>query len=141
MIIDIVIIISIIVLFIYILMKQNELKQLLLKNNISPNYNYIMNFDKYNSFLEYCENTSFQILYQEHFLLYIEEKTTLSEEEEVKFINMYMELLSIFMGNWFEEYQQFFPSKEIYYQFLISRFKLKLKAIFKDKYIVSEEVL
>lgn len=141
MIIDIVIIISIIVLFIYILMKQNELKQLLLKNNISPNYTYIMNFDKYNSFLEYCENTSFQILYQEHFLLYIEEKTTLSEEEEVKFINMYMELLSIFMGNWFEEYQQFFPSKEIYYQFLISRFKLKLKAIFKDKYIVSEEVL
>jgi hypothetical protein len=141
MIIDIVIIISIIVLFIYILMKQNELKQLLLKNNISPNYNYIMNFDKYNSFLEYCENTSFQILYQEHFLLYIEEKTTLSEEEEVKFINMYIELLSIFMGNWFEEYQQFFPSKEIYYQFLISRFKLKLKAIFKDKYIVSEEVL
>src|SRR5690606_9084315 len=119
-------IISIIVLFIYILMKQNELKQLLLKNNISPNYNYIMNFDKYNSFLEYCENTSFQILYQEHFLLYIEEKTTLSEEEEVKFINMYIELLSIFMGNWFEEYQQFFPSKEIYYQFLISRFKLKL---------------
>jgi len=141
MIIDIVIIISIIILFIYILMKQNELKQLLLKNNISPNYNYIMNFDKYNSFLEYCENTSFQILYQEHFLLYIEEKTTLSEEEEVKFINMYIELLSIFMGNWFEEYQQFFPSKEIYYQFLISRFKLKLKAIFKDKYIVSEEVL
>lgn len=141
MIIDIVIIISIIILFIYILMKQNELKQLLLKNNISPNYTYIMNFDKYNSFLEYCENTSFQILYQEHFLLYIEEKTTLSEEEEVKFINMYMELLSIFMGNWFEEYQQFFPSKEIYYQFLISRFKLKLKAIFKDKYIVSEEVL
>lgn len=140
MIINIIILLLIIILFIYNFLEQKKIKQDLSNNN-SFNYDYIINFDKYNSFLEYCENTAFQILYQEHFLLYIEEKTTLSEEEEEKFINMYIELLSIFMGNWFEEYQQFFPSKEIYYQFLISRFKLKLKAIFNDRYNTGEEVL
>jgi F0F1-type ATP synthase alpha subunit len=134
MLIDIIIIIFIIILPIYIFWEHNKLKQIVFKNLNRPTNNYIINFEKYKEFLEYNENQTFQILHQEHFLLYINENTTLSEEEEERFTNMYLELLSIFMGNQFEEFQKLYPSKEIYYQFLISRFKLKLKSIFKDKY-------